>query len=319
MISGLHGPNSAFEAADYLVVGASGAQSIKLLHTESTQHSFDEVRTLQGLGITDFVTRLADSKKLDGIIRGDDEWAAELAGVINEAYAQGLRVFSICNEPNWMHTKRGFGPQEYVWYIKRVVLRLRALIPRDVRLISPPLSFSPRLWHHDSGNPTDFVLDEWLAAFAWKDPRASNAEDRLALWDAFDAAGATVYWQYARQMQDPSFGACYRTIHDRSGGKPIVVLEWASSANELEDSNGKPLYTPGEVEALRVAQYPDWLEQAAASGIVAAAYAFLVGGTTQWLGFRISARLARALSEAGIDLPGLRDQSEWLGLLKGEV
>ena len=44
---------------------------------------------------------------------------------------QGRRVFSICNEPNWMHTKKPFGPQEYVWYIKRVVIRLRALIPQE--------------------------------------------------------------------------------------------------------------------------------------------------------------------------------------------
>ena len=184
--------------------------------------------------------------------------------------------------------------------------------------MSPPLSFSPRLWHHDSGNPTDFVLDEWLAAYGWK-IRAANAEDRVSMWDVFNAAGATVYWQYARQMADPSFGACYRTVHERSGGKKVVVLEWASSANELEDSNGKPLYTASEVEALRIAQYPDWVAQAAASGIVVAGYAFLVGGTPHWLGFRVSEKLARALATAELELPGLRDQSEWLGLGRGET
>ncbi len=319
MISGLHAPNASFTGEDYLVVQAAKARTVKVFHTEATRHSFEEVQTLRGLGVTDFVTRLADSKKADGTIRGDVEWAMELADDINFAYAQGRRVFSICNEPNWMHTRKGFGPQEYVWYIKRVVLRLRPLIPEGVILVSPPLSFSPALWNHDEHNPTDFTLDEWFAAYAWKDEHSPNPEDRVSLWDVFQLAGATVYWQSARQMLDPSFGACYRRVHQESAGKKVVVLEWASSAHELVNKDGSPRYTPEEVEALRLDQYPEWIQQAEASGIVVAAYCYLVGGTFHWVGYRISERLARVMATAVPILPGLQDQSEWLGMRRGEI
>lgn len=68
-------------------------------------------------------------------------------------------------------------------------------IPQDVVLVSPRLSFSPRLWHHDSNHPSDFTLDEWFAAYSWKDPGSPNAEGRVSLWRVFSYEGATVYWQ----------------------------------------------------------------------------------------------------------------------------
>lgn len=106
-------------------------------------------------------------------------------------------------------------------------------------------------------------------------------------------------------MLDPSFGAGYRTVHEKSGGKRVVVLEWASSAHETVDSDGRPVYAPEQMEALRIAQYPEWIEQAESSGLVASAFCFLVGGTKDWKGCRISERLGRAMGDVVATFPVL--------------
>ncbi len=64
-------------------------------------------------------------------------------------------------------------------------------------------------------------------------------------------------------------------------------------------------------------QYPEWIEQAEASGIVVAAYCYLVGGTRDWKGYRVSERLARVMAATEAILPGLHDQSEWFGMVMG--
>lgn len=288
---GLHSPNAPFTSADFDIVRIMQAQSVKLLSTAGTQHTPDDVARLRALGVGHFTVRLRDSREPDGHIPSYWEYAAHCIIGIQAFYAVGVRNFQVDNEPQYLWAQQDVGPWQYQWFIKRAVPIIRQNVPGDVRLISPPLSFSPALWSHGPQNPTAWLLDDWFAAFAYTD-----GGQEPSVYSLFDAVGANCYFQSDRQMRDPSFGECWETVHGKSGGKPVVILEWASSANELTDAEGNPRYTPAQVEALRIAQYPEYLARAKDSGVVEASYVYIsAGATPDWADFRVTPNLARAM------------------------
>jgi hypothetical protein len=173
------------------------------------------------------------------------------------------------------------------------VLELRKLLDHvypGARLAAPPLSFSPALFHHDSGNPTAWTLDQWLEAFKWKpQPGAPN------LWQCFDLVSANCYWQYPKQMRDPSFGANFVQVHDMSGGLPVIITE---CANSLGDKTPRP--SRADVEAAQVRDYPQYIEFVRGYSWVEALDFFLLGGSIDWAarGFSLTQGVCDAIKSA---------------------
>lgn len=299
-ISGLHGPNAPWGADDYRIARLMGARSVKLMRTAGTEHTAADLLTLRSQGVTDFTVRLRDSREPDGHYPSASDYVWGVLPSVRVFYSLGVRRLQVDNEPNvpGMWDREGFGPWQYQFFMRHVVGLLRAALPPDVVLVSPPLSFSPGLWRLGGANPTPYVLDDWLAAYHWTD-----GGRQPSLWRIFDEVGANVYWQSERQMQDTSYGLAYEQLHARSGGMGVCVLEYANS------SEG-----PG-VEEARCAQYPEWLSQASSSGMVRRAYAYISpGATPDWAAFRITDSVALAMAEAE-----LRGQSRAVGKGRGLV
>lgn len=304
MLSGFHAPNSAFTEDDYRVINLMGAQSAKLLQTSGTQHTAADTARLRTEGVNHFCVRLPDSVRPDGKIGPDWEYAGDLIRLVIMWHSLGVRWFQIDNEPNWTWVSQELGPFQYQWYMKRVMRIVRSNVPGDVVLIAPPLSFAPALWTHGEQNPTKHTLDEWLAAYMWTD---GGREPSLFAW--FHLASAHPYWQSDRQLHDPSFGRCYDVIHQKSGGMEVVCPEYGFSGHLLTNVEGEPLYTPEQVDDIRARHYAMFLENARAEGYVPAAYTFLVGGTSDWTGFQLTERVARAMRPVQPAPP----QDTWLG------
>lgn len=227
-------------------------------------------------------------------------------------YPFGVRRFQVDNEPNQplMWDSPAFGPWQYQFFMRHVMHLLRARLPRDVVLVSPPLSYAPALWRLGGDNPTPFVLDDWLAAYHWTDGgRMPN------LWRVFDEVGANVYWQSLRQMNDPSYGLAYEQLHGRSGQMTVCVLEFANSASRAYDDHGQPKYTLAQVNEMRRAQYPEWLAEAEAGGFVSRAYAYIGPGATEdWADYRLTDGVAASMAYAAT-----LGQGRNLGLGRGIV
>jgi hypothetical protein len=328
MLSGLHGPNAAFTSASLALLWDAQAkqprfQSVKLMEARGTFHSVDEMRTVQSAGITDFTVRLPDTRKDNGDYWGLDEYVDECERLFMPLYAAGARRASLCNEPNWLWVRFGYGPSQFVWFMKRASKKLRQRLPRDVQLVMPPLSFAPALWTLDptkQRNPTDFTLDDWLKAYEYDERQdAPNTDHPGPLWGYFDLLGANVYWQSLRQMTDPSFGASPSMLYNRYGRKRVVVLEYANSAHEVLNGDQTPHYTPAEVEAMRQAQYPAWLNFMSVLGIMEACYVYIgPGATAQWNGYKVSRELATVM-EGALQPALLQGQSLWMGGHKASI
>lgn len=303
MKSGLHGPNAPFTEDDWNIVRIMVPESIELFANQYTVHGPEVVDRCYQLGVRHFMYRLHDTLEPDGTILHYKHYAQRAFSFIQAAYPKGIRLFRLCNEPNWMHKTKAFGPYQYVWFMKRAVTELRRLLFEadlvEVKLICPPLSYSPALWRHE-GNPTAWTLDEWRGAFKFSDPNG-DVFDQHTLYEFFDYAGATVYWQYARQMMDGSFGMCYITVaNDARESVPdmqVIPVEYANSLHDVVDNDGQPVYKPGEVNALRMAQYPDWVRFAQSFGCPYA-YGYICGGTPDWEGFHWTPSLAKIMSRS---------------------
>lgn len=288
MLHGAHAPNSALLPQDFDTLRTGKFQAVKLLVIEGCEHKPADVMAIRAvLPIAHFYVRLPDSRSPDGTYPKAETWARKLATIARSFMAVGVNSFQIDNEAQYQWDKPDFGPFNYQAFMRDAVFYLRRLIP-TARLISPPLSWSPALWKHDKNNPTPYTLDEWLEAYSWRgaDGRSPN------LWQLFDRAGANVYWQSERQMHDPSYGASFRTVHERSGGMPVVLCEYGNSM--WHQSPQPPLQDVEEAMAAQYPQYLRWLHSMAP--VVDAGFVYLVGGTLDWTGFRVTKVVAEALA-----------------------
>lgn len=302
MLSGLHAPNRALSPATYDVIKAGAFRAVKLLNIAGCQHSLAEARACLAAGASEIMLRLPDSRLPSGNYPSYTNYAQACITAINEWHGGiGCKLYQVDNEPNWTWTRKGFGPANYQWFMHHALPLIRHGVPGDVELVCPPLSFAPALWHHDPPgtppekrvNPTDFILDDWFDAYGYTD-----AEEPHSLMQLFDRIGSNCYFQSAHQMADPSFGANYQTMFIKSLGLQGVVGEWASSAHKLVDGEGKPLYTPAQINALRTEQYPRWVAQASQAECVDASFCWLgPSATAEWTPYELTTAVAGAMKQ----------------------
>lgn len=273
MISGLHCPNASFKPGDHcrFVVGA-GFQAAFLMYQHTNEQ---DVAILRGNGVSYFVMRLPDSVAPDGRWRGDVEWANLCIDLIKRFYPLGVKRFQLDNEPNLTWPLEHAGT--WRWLTDRVIRRIRQSsdVPADVLVGLAPLAWKPDTWSS--------VENVWIP------------EQRKIL-DQFQWIAVHSYWQAAKHYNDPSFGGNVTHWRDAllPSEKPYVITEWASSIHET----GLPA---AQVEALRLVQYPQWLEWVRGKPYVEAAFLYILGGTPDWAGFWPTDAVLRVLTEVTRD------------------
>lgn len=279
MLIGAHAPNGPITSDDIQTMRIMGAQAVKLM---AADHSPTDVAKFPGMTV---IVRLPDSRHADGTYSYAPAYAMECAAYAKMFAKEGVTLFQWDNEPNIQWRQSEYGAWPYQEWCRQALRTFRANVPSSVKLISPPLSWSPAYWRSIPDNRAGTALDDWRAAFRWTDKG-----QRPMLWSLFDYAGANVYWQYKEQLADPSFGLSYEQVHDDSQ-LPVWVTEFACSANE------PPLKLPGgQVEQLRMRLYPQWLQGCRTDGYVEGACVFIVGGTPEWQGYKLTPAVAACMA-----------------------
>lgn len=265
---------------------------MKLMRTDGTKHTLADMAELRRRGARVFVIRAPDTR-LPGLgrFRGAGEYADLVIAECQPFVDAGAQYVELDTEPQWNWFEDGFGPMNYQEYMRGVVQALgRWPELNRVRLVSPPLSFSPGLWRPRSGdnphNPGPFTLDDWSAAYQWSD----YAQDKPPLYSLFDVLGATVYWGSARHRLDPSYGRGYMTVHHWFGRKRVLVTEFGLSTPDAMSA--------AERERQMAAAYPLWLAHARMSGVVVGSIMFIHGGTPDWWKFVPTDAVLRATGGA---------------------
>lgn len=265
MLRGIHAPNALWTSEDFCRFRVAGAPAVKLMwyHTEA------DVVQLRGLGCRYFLMRLPDS--IEGTrFKGDHEWANECIALIKRFYPLGVRDYQVDNEPNL--TWGMVNAPTWRWLTDRVVRLIRGSsdVPRDVRLGLAPLSWKPATWASVEG--------VWIP-------------EQRKIQDQHDFFCVHSYYQKAERYNDPSFGGNVTHWHDRllDPAKPLVVTEWASSVHELAG------WTPEQVEASRLAQYPQWLSWVSTKPYVESTFLYILSGSPDWAGFWPTDKILRAL------------------------
>lgn len=308
LLSSAHGPNGPWQPEDFDLVEAGGFDAVKLM---ASDHRREDIPFLRRKGVRHFTLRLRNSLweeirtdpqgnpyKESRFPSADDYARAALDDILRfSPEAPDLWVQLDC-EANWQWTRLGYGPQNYAFWLRRTVAILReALTDHDlpnVKLISPPLSYSPALWNRDAPgtppeervNPTDFVLNDWLAVYEGLDEGGKKVAN--SLYSLFDIAGCNCYWQSVRQMYLDNFGSVFAQLLHRAEGMPISILEYGCDL--------PPEATPQDRETARRLTYPLFLLWAeSCSPLILEAAGYLVGGTPDWEYFRMTTAVAAAI------------------------
>jgi hypothetical protein len=233
-------------------------------------HNPEDVAILRSIGCEYFLVRLPDSVAPDGRWKGMVEWANECEDVIAKFSRVGVKRYQLDNEPNVVWPVASAAT--WRWLTNGVLERLRRSprVPSDTLLGLAPLSWNPATWRS--------VEDVWIP-------------EQRKLLDAHQFVCVHSYWQAAKHYNDPSFGGNVTHWHDAllPSNKPYVITEWASSVHET----GLP---PEQVEALRVQQYPQWLEWVGTKPYVEAAFLFILGGSNDWQGYWPTRGVLHAMS-----------------------
>jgi len=276
VITGLHAPNASWTSEDRCRLRVSGLQAVELMAPHTTEA---DVVQLRGLGVSYFLMRLPDSVEgATGRWKGDHEYANECIGYIKRFYPLGVRDYQLDNEPNLVWPEGEAHSWRFLLNLVVRLIRSSPDVPRDVRLGLAPLSWTPATWAS--------VENVWIP------------QQRM-IQDMHNFVCVHSYWQKGKHYNDPSFGGNVTHWHDSLLGssRPYVITEWASSVHEV------PGVTPQEAEALRIMQYPQWLrwvaertyQPAQGTSYVESAFLYIVGGTTDWVGFHPSDKILRSL------------------------
>jgi hypothetical protein len=241
-------------------------------------HTPEDVKRLRAAGATHILMRLPDSGRPDGTRPNFMTYASECEQVVkafNNAQV-GVSEFQLDNEPQEQLAWKGDGSEwVYQAFMRDVIRELRNRCP-NTRFGLAPLSYSPKYF----GGP----LDEWKKAYSTK-----LGDGTRPLCSLFDFACSNVYWQRPNQLKDPSFGGSFQDVHNWSQ-LPVVITEWA---NSLAHDNPAP-HRNTIVAAMRK-DYPQWLGWLATFGYVEAAYVFILGGTEDWEGFRVTQTIVEVM------------------------
>jgi hypothetical protein len=275
--SGLHAPNAPFTEADFEVVRLGGFTSCKVM----PYHSVEDVRRLRALGVEHFTLRSPDSvfwSTSGQYIPSYWDYAAHVADTVMKVYYEGVRDLQLDNEPNITWRAHRMGPWQYRFFLLHTLSQLRRVLPSDVRIGLPPVSFA-----------SEFAPVEWLLPM----------KDDLA---QFDFACVNAYWQSDRTepahilhgpmtwLQFGGVPAWYEQQYT-DGKVPLQISEWG---NSIHEQAGR---TAEEVERYRTVQYPlyeAWVANECPT--VEAMHVYIAPGSTpDWAGFRVSANVARAM------------------------
>lgn len=286
-------------------------QSAKLYFSEGTKHNEGEVRKLRELGISHFVLRLSetfyapDEGHPTYWLRDPIGYAEDCLRVIARFVRAGVYDYILGpNEPNIYYADKGIGPARHAAYMRTVLAHMKGRKMRDgfdlpdgVRVGLPPIAWT----------------DEW--------PHMPWLEATRELAELSDLLYVHSYWQSSRTGRDnilagplnwERFGGNYRFYQGWCPGKPIMCVEFGNSIHEKRmEGTTLPLFTPQQVEAFRIEQYPIWLELAEAAGVEAAHVFISDGSTPDWAGFRIGPHVARVMAHS-LATPRLQGQSRRL-------
>ncbi len=260
MMIGAHLPNGPLTTDDLAVLAAGRFGAIKAMW----YHSPEAVRACRRvLGPdTHVLVRLPDSS--DTIIPSARDYAARCARHIQWMHDRANAWdFQLDNEPQYQHAWGPGAAWQWQAFMTDVIPDLKRQMPAGCRLGFTPLSHP--------------ALDLWL-----------TATKRVAALCDFVCVHS--YWQAADHRWHSGLGGNAPAFHAWLPDKPVVVTEFGSSISEA-----RPALAPAEVEARMVAEYPGWLEWAAGLGYIEAAYVYLVGGTPDWEGFRVTRAVAAAM------------------------
>lgn len=284
-----------------------GFEAAKLM---AHDHSGVDLGRLWDVGVRYFTLRLRDSLwwrtgadgKLESFYPSFEDYVTRALQDVLPFYRElkardpkALLLLQFDCEPNCTWLRQDKGPSDYQWWVRQVVPRLRVGLAQlgvtDFRLISPPLSFDPKMWSRGKHNPSVWVLDDWFAGYMWKDGgKVQN------LFGLFDMVGVNAYWQRRAgerrdkidEMYDPSYGACFEQMHERSGGLQAVLLELNNSSNDLTEPPSAE-----DLDKMRVRDLPEYLAWVDTIDYMDQAHIFMIGGS--WSGFWVTEAQARVI------------------------
>jgi hypothetical protein len=273
MLRGAHLANGPILEADLALFKLAGFKSALVFW----YHTAADVQRLRDVGCEHFVVRLPDSHNPDDTIPSYWAYAAECRVVIDQFYALGVRDFQMDNEwqADWYRIgeKAGWKRENvaftYQWFLSRALTEVRQFIPKDVRVGFPPL--------------IDVELPSALAACRGIAPR-------------FDFLCVHSYWQAERDMTSKQFGGNVERFHEwvpwreDESVMPVLVTEWGNSQSQ----SAHPPF-PSILEARMARQYPQWEAWAAQHAYVEGSYVYILGGSQDWAGFRLTPKIAGAM------------------------
>ena len=313
MLSGLHAPNTAIQAVDRAVMQAGHFDTVKLWSAVHGPDDVDRVRAV--LPQATIMVRLPDFP-VPNVPNLPGTYAAEAWNVISAFHSRGVTLFQVGNEPQYDYRYRkgyrnpgepqawagaeDWGPGQFCFYMRESMHQLwqRIWIAQwwDVRLVSPPLSWSPGMWSLGQYNPTAWTLDQWRSAFKSAPPPPRKGEyaqwqPGKSFYQLFSCVGSNVYWTSEDKIADPSFGASYGELWRDSGGMDVVVCEYG-----LDTRGAKQPISADQRQAMFASQYHQWLDLLSAAPYAEAAYCFVSpGATPDWDAFKISPQTATSM------------------------
>lgn len=277
MISGIHAPNASISPSTLEIIQRGGFRAAKLM----AYHTAAEVATLRTAGVTHFTVRTRDSvwRKHDGsqYIPSFHDYGDALVADLIKFYNMGIKDGQIDCEPNisWAAVHSEYDPWIYRAFMLDVLGYIAPKLPPDLRLGFPPLSFSPQ-----------YEPNHWLDVLADLAPR-------------FQFLCVNSYWQSSRTGEDnilagpmtwQQFGGNCEEYHRRFSSMTMQIVEWGNSIHERQ------LFTPAQVDAFRVEQYPIYLRWLPAHPYVEAAFCWIAPkATSDWTGFEITPAVASAM------------------------
>lgn len=252
---------------DLCAFRVGGFNSAKLLYTDGTKHTPQDVMRLRALGVKHFLMRLPDSVAPDGRWKGDEEWAEECITAIHAFYDEGVIDYQLDCECNltWHPLDDPDVAETWRWLTGQVVGMIREAVPDDVRLGLAPLSWKPGIYKQ--------VEEVWIP-------------EQLLIAHLFDFICVHSYWEESATFNHPPTGGNVTHWHDslmQGVDLPYVVTEWASTSQAPD------------IEARRIREYPMWLRWIATKPYVEGTYLWILGGTPDWAAHFPTDKVLRAI------------------------
>lgn len=266
---GAHMPNAHITPDDLCAFRIGGFEAAKLMYTDGTKHTPQDVMRLRALGVKHFLVRLPDSVAPDGRWKGDEEWAEECITAIHAFGDVGVTDFQLDCEPNltWHPLNNRKVAEAWRWLTGQVVGMIRTApgVNDNVRLGLAPLAWNDKTYTH--------VENTWIP-------------EQLQIAHLFDFICIHSYWQDGQYFNHPPYGGNCTEWHDKlmaGVDLPYVVTEWANTSED-------PL-----IEMLRTKQYPAWLRWIATKPYVEGTYLWILGGTPDWAAHFPTDKVLRAI------------------------